>query len=212
MTRTQSNLYVIRDIFKSIAFGVSNKCEKADEIINIIKHMGVLSRHKHIGIYKSGRYEPDISKILEYSHNDFQSQYFYQPQFNSKSNSQNAKMHFVSVHNLEAIAEKLDVVFVPGIAFDRLGNRIGYGGGSYNAAFNTNLRNTIKIGLCFTEVFSVSDFYAGEGNNTSNGFKPHRMNMIITPKYLWICSKNASVKPHRLPYPTNTLEIPYKSQ
>lgn len=56
---------------------------------------------------------------------------------------------------------KLDVVFVPLLAFDTSGNRIGYGKGFYDRFLKACKPETIKIGLSFfepeTQVFEVSD-------------------------------------------------------
>lgn len=51
-----------------------------------------------------------------------------------------------------AIAEeKLDVVFVPLLAFDKKGNRVGYGKGYYDAFLQKCRPDVIKIGLSFFE-------------------------------------------------------------
>ena len=50
----------------------------------------------------------------------------------------------ISVNN-----DKIDVVFVPLLAFDNLGNRVGYGKGFYDKFLSSCQPETIKIGLSF---------------------------------------------------------------
>jgi 5-formyltetrahydrofolate cyclo-ligase len=47
------------------------------------------------------------------------------------------------------MAEALDVVLVPGIAFDGRGHRIGYGGGFYDGAIAGPQRTGMTIGVAF---------------------------------------------------------------
>ena len=44
--------------------------------------------------------------------------------------------------------DNVDVAIIPGMAFDRLGNRLGRGKGYYDRLL-PRLRNTYKIGVCF---------------------------------------------------------------
>ena len=50
----------------------------------------------------------------------------------------------ISVNN-----DKIDVVFVPLLAYDNLGNRVGYGKGFYDKFLSNCQPETIKIGLSF---------------------------------------------------------------
>lgn len=46
---------------------------------------------------------------------------------------------------------QLDVVFIPLLAFDKIGNRVGYGKGFYDDFLNNCSKDTLKIGLSFFE-------------------------------------------------------------
>ena len=55
------------------------------------------------------------------------------------------------IAGIEISNDKIEVVFVPLLAFDSLGNRVGYGKGFYDR-FLTNCKpETVKIGLSFFE-------------------------------------------------------------
>ena len=55
------------------------------------------------------------------------------------------------VSGIEIEASKIDVVFVPLLAFDDKGHRVGYGKGYYDRFLTTCRPNCIKIGLSFFE-------------------------------------------------------------
>ena len=46
--------------------------------------------------------------------------------------------------------EKLEIVLVPGLAFDRKGNRLGYGKGYYDGFLTKVSPRTLKIGLAYS--------------------------------------------------------------
>ena len=55
------------------------------------------------------------------------------------------------VEGIEIPSEKIDVVFVPLLAYDKLGNRVGYGKGFYDRYLSECRKDVIKIGLSFFE-------------------------------------------------------------
>lgn len=59
------------------------------------------------------------------------------------------------IDGLEVPEHKLDVVFVPLLAFDNNGNRLGYGKGFYDVFLAQCKPETIKIGLSFFEAEEV---------------------------------------------------------
>lgn len=54
-------------------------------------------------------------------------------------------------NGIEAPIQEIDVVFVPLLAYDKNGNRVGYGKGFYDRFFNQCQHKIIKIGLSFFE-------------------------------------------------------------
>lgn len=56
------------------------------------------------------------------------------------------------INGIEISNSKIDVVFIPLLACDKKGNRIGYGKGFYDNFLRSCKPETIKIGLSFFEV------------------------------------------------------------
>jgi 5-formyltetrahydrofolate cyclo-ligase len=59
--------------------------------------------------------------------------------------------------------DELDVVIVPGLAFDAEGRRLGFGGGYYDGIFAGSPRRPALIGLCY-DFQIVARCPAGEGD------------------------------------------------
>ena len=76
----------------------------------------------------------------------------------------------------QADASDIDVVIVPGIAFDKTGGRIGFGKGCYDKFLQNT--NAIKIGFCYE--FQLYDSLPGEEHDV-------KMDYIITEEKLISC-------------------------
>lgn len=67
------------------------------------------------------------------------------------------------VDGIEVPANKIEVVFVPLLAFDKKGNRVGFGQGFYDKFLSQCQPDTIKIGLSFFEAEElIADVYDGD--------------------------------------------------
>ncbi len=55
------------------------------------------------------------------------------------------------IDGIEVPVNKIDVVFVPLLGYDKLGNRVGYGKGFYDTFLSKCKPETVKIGLSFFE-------------------------------------------------------------
>ncbi len=68
------------------------------------------------------------------------------------------------VDGIEVPENKIDVVFVPLLAFDALGNRVGYGKGFYDGFLHKCRKETVKIGLSFFDAENepISDIHEND--------------------------------------------------
>ena len=55
------------------------------------------------------------------------------------------------INGIEVPIDKINVIFVPLLAYDKLGNRVGYGKGFYDKFLFKCKKETILIGLSFFE-------------------------------------------------------------
>ena len=64
---------------------------------------------------------------------------------------------------IEIPTHKIEVVFVPLLAFDKKGHRVGYGKGFYDIFLSECKPETVKIGLSFFEAEeTISDVFEGD--------------------------------------------------
>ena len=80
------------------------------------------------------------------------------------------------VDGVEIQPNKIDVVFIPLLAFDKQGNRVGYGKGFYDKFLSDCKRETIKIGLSFFEAEEqIEDMFESDV----------RLDLCVTPKQVY---------------------------
>jgi 5-formyltetrahydrofolate cyclo-ligase len=80
------------------------------------------------------------------------------------------------IHGKIITEDQIDVVFMPLLAFDTLGNRVGYGKGFYDRFLAGCRPDVLKVGLSF--------FGPVETIDDLNEFD-HPMNLCITPEKIW---------------------------
>lgn len=74
----------------------------------------------------------------------------------------------------ERFYKNIDVIIVPGVAFNRNGDRIGFGKGYYDRFLSEGIyKNSLKIALAYD--FQINDEFSGEDFDI-------KMNIIITDK------------------------------
>jgi len=80
------------------------------------------------------------------------------------------------VDGIEIPNDKIEVVFVPLLAFNAKGHRVGYGKGFYDRFLNNCKKNTIKIGL---------SFFDHEERFNKNTIHDIPLNYCITPNLIY---------------------------
>ena len=84
------------------------------------------------------------------------------------------------VDGIEVPSTKIEVVFVPLLAFDKKGNRVGYGKGFYDQFLSECNENVLKIGLSF---FAAEDEILDVFENDV------RLDLCITPQKVYMFEK-----------------------
>jgi 5-formyltetrahydrofolate cyclo-ligase len=80
------------------------------------------------------------------------------------------------VDGIEVPSNKIDVVFVPLLAYDKTGHRVGYGKGFYDNFLSECKTDVIKIGLSFfTPEEHISDVFENDV----------RLNFCVTPDTIY---------------------------
>jgi 5-formyltetrahydrofolate cyclo-ligase len=72
--------------------------------------------------------------------------------------------------------EAIDLVVVPGLAFDPMGHRLGRGGGHYDRFLPRLRRQVVTVGVCFDE--QVVDL-------VPTNQQDWRLQYVVTPTHIW---------------------------
>ena len=77
--------------------------------------------------------------------------------------------------------QEIDVVITPGVAFDRAGRRVGYGGGFYDRFLPLTRPDAVRVGVCFPVQLLEDDLPAGAFDLP--------VDVIVTPAEVVRCAR-----------------------
>lgn len=143
---------------KRNSFTSKERSEKSERIAEHLESLNIFKNAKNILFYYSYQAEVDTLGLMK---KWMENKNILLPRLNSDNTF--VALPFTSFDNLEVnkfdIPEppfifepqtNLDLIIVPGVAFDRKGNRIGMGKGYYDR-FLTDYKNVPKIALAYSE-------------------------------------------------------------
>lgn len=151
---------LVRKEMLQIRKNITDKEKKSTIIVDKIINLDIYKKSHVIALYNSMTNEVDTSLLIE---NALQNKVVLLPRIinnemkfiviNKNTKYENNKLGFKEpigkIYN-----DKIDLIIIPGIAFDRNLNRLGFGKGYYDKyLFNKDI---YKIGICFDEQVLVS--------------------------------------------------------
>lgn len=159
MSNIEDEKKKLRQEYISIRNRIGNKNEKSKIIANKVINSNYLKKAKTIGIYMNLKSEVDTKKIIRYAIE--KGKVVGIPKVNGidlefyKIDSINEQMEksAFGVEEPETVKErliekeKIDLMIIPGICFDKANNRLGFGRGYYDRYLKDC--NFIKVGICF---------------------------------------------------------------
>ena len=145
----------LRNKYKKIRDSIENRKEKSLVIINKVLEDDDYIKSKTIGIYISFGSEVDTDLLIRNSILEKEicvpviiNKEMIFSKIESDTKYTNNKYGILEPNKLKPI-NKIDLLIIPGICFDKDKNRIGFGGGYYDRYLNNQDIKTIAI--CFEE-------------------------------------------------------------
>lgn len=169
----------LRKKYLEIRKGIQNRSEKTIEICRYVKNTA--AQCSTVFAYYAVGSEADITSAFSEMNNVYCPISYENSEMKFAPCSRDTKtgMYGITEPCGKPVDIVPDIVFVPGVAFDISGTRIGYGKGYYDR-FLSKI-NTVKIGVCFEEQLSYEllehDAY------------DIKMDMIITQKGIYTPGK-----------------------
>ncbi len=131
-----ANQLLILDIWQKTYYHVFLTIEEKKEVDTLFILHVLAGKDKEIIVSKSDFETLEMSNFLVTDNTKFAKNKYNIPE---------------PIAGLEVPVAKIEVVFVPLLAFDKLGNRVGYGKGFYDVFLKKCKPETIKIGISFFE-------------------------------------------------------------
>ena len=151
------NKQSLRKEYLTMRDNIPNKEEKSNIIFDKIISLKEYQQAKTIALYKSLSSEVNTGKLIDYSlsigktvllpkviGNDL---VFYE--VTNKTIFMKSSFGVYEPMEKNSYDEKIDLIIVPGVCFDKKNNRLGFGKGYYDRFLINN--KTKKIGVCFKE-------------------------------------------------------------
>ncbi len=152
--------------------------------LDLVRDINAQSCHVFLPIQKNN--EPDTWPLIEaldalkikvmLSVSDFSdctmAHFYYSPEVKFEQ----SKFHIPEPVNAEpADVFTIDVVFIPLLAADKQGNRIGYGKGFYDRLLAEMPENVLKVGLNLAPLFDAFNFAASHDIKLDYCITPHEI-------------------------------------
>lgn len=153
-----------RKIYKNIRKNIPNDIlvEKSNAVFNLLMKNERFINADTVFVYISYNNEVMTDRVIEYLHRNNKRVLI--PWCNTKNETMQAVVYnkdadfkeniygIKEIKNPEIYKGIIDLTIVPGIAFDRYGNRIGYGKGYYDKFFEDSI--CYKIGLSYSDTIT----------------------------------------------------------